>query len=67
MTKLIKIFSLFISDKDECKAGGACSGGDCINTEGGFECLCPDGRSLSEDGASCVGRFLIEKKNNMQL
>ena len=54
----IHLFAFF-TDVDECKAGGACSGGNCINTEGGFECQCGDGRSLSDDRTKCVGKLKV--------
>ena len=45
---------IFLSDIDECANGGACSGGTCINTEGGFECQCPPDWKLSSDGTYCI-------------
>ena len=51
--------SNYILDINECAQGGACTGGVCFNTDGSYECQCPDGRSLSDDGTSCVGKMMI--------
>ena len=29
-------------------------GGECVDTEGSFECICPDGTHLAEDGRTCI-------------
>ena len=44
-----------ISDKNECDLG-VCSGGTCINNEGGFLCECPEDYKLSIDGTYCIGK-----------
>ena len=43
-------------DIDECLTTAAqqCTGG-CLNSEGSFECTCPDGYVLTEDRATCTG------------
>ena len=48
--------SLSCSDVDECftPAAQQCTGG-CLNSEGSFECTCPTGYMLMEDGATCTG------------
>ena len=47
------------SDIDECSVvAGICRGGQCINTAGSFQCLCPPGQELSEDGRICKGMNL---------
>lgn len=42
-------------DLDECHfMPDACSGGDCINTDGSFRCECPMGYVLDSTGRKCV-------------
>lgn len=42
-------------DIDECVENeGICEDGNCINTEGGVICECPEGFVLSTDGQKCV-------------
>ena len=42
-------------DVDECRERpGVCGSGRCLNTEGGYQCECEAGYSLSEDGRECV-------------
>ena len=58
MFNIIIIIS-FLSDVDECSKGGFCTGGSCINTDGSYRCVCPEGRSVSPDGSSCVGKLTV--------
>jgi hypothetical protein len=38
-------------DVDECgEAGNPCSGGKCINTPGGYSCVCSGGLMMGPDG-----------------
>ena len=49
------IFFLFITDVDECTAGGNNCHADatCKNTAGGFTCACKPG--YTGDGTACTG------------
>ncbi|CAM9342544.1 unnamed protein product, partial [Lampetra planeri] len=42
-------------DLDECvESPGACSNGQCINTDGSFRCECPLGYSIDYSGVNCI-------------
>ena len=44
------------SDINECvRDRGLCTFGECVNLDGGFECRCPEGFLLTDDGKSCIG------------
>uniref|UniRef100_A0A3B4B8L5 EGF-like domain-containing protein n=1 Tax=Periophthalmus magnuspinnatus TaxID=409849 RepID=A0A3B4B8L5_9GOBI len=44
-------------DIDECERNPLlCRGGDCVNTEGSFQCVCPEGHEIS-NRLECVGKF----------
>ena len=46
---------LLSADVDECaKSTHNCSA-ECVNTRGGFQCGCPHGYQLRQDGVSCEG------------
>ena len=51
--------TLFQSDVDECLLGLAwCDkNATCVNTEGGFNCKCPDGFTTLDEGQMCNGEF----------
>ena len=45
-------------DVDECSMNnGSCDQG-CVNTKGGYECVCPPGRRLHWNRKDCVGECL---------
>lgn len=50
-------------DIDECQKNLGLSdcGFRCKNTPGGFECTCPDGYKLKDDGKMCEGSLLKQK------
>ena len=50
---------MMILDVDECKQGGVCKNGRCVNELGNFRCVCDRGFSPSADGKACVGRMII--------
>ena len=42
-------------DINECEeAGNPCSGGKCINTPGGYSCICSGGLMMGPDATSCL-------------
>ena len=53
------MFFFVQSDVDECSLGLAwCDkNAACVNTEGGFNCTCPDGYTTYDDGQTCNSEF----------
>nr|XP_024214767.1 fibrillin-2 [Halyomorpha halys] len=53
-------------DLDECAImPNACSGGDCINTDGSFRCECPSGYILDSTGKNCIDDNECLHSNNI--
>ena len=48
------------ADKDECgrKLDNCHFNAMCINTDGGFECVCHNG--YIGDGIDCIGQFILQ-------
>lgn len=45
------------SDIDECQTLTLCEHGVCVNTDGGYQCRCDDGFTLSTSRKKCLGMF----------
>ena len=50
---------VWLTDIDEC-ASDICHNGNCVNSPGSFQCLCPDGYQLSHTGDECQGQHYIQ-------
>lgn len=46
------------SDVDECEKGNVCFQGQCLNTDGSFQCVCEAGYKFSAQTADCEGIVL---------
>ena len=60
MKNQLNLFVFQCEDDDECASLGAeaCTGGECVNTPGSFECRCPPGSALDSTGRFCVSSQL---------
>ena len=47
--------SLPLSDVDECEKGTVCFQGQCLNTDGSYQCVCEAGYKFSADAGDCEG------------
>ncbi|XP_064183749.1 latent-transforming growth factor beta-binding protein 2-like [Anguilla rostrata] len=45
-----------LSDVDECADGNTCSGGQCLNTDGSFHCVCEAGFKFHPETGQCKDR-----------
>ena len=50
---------LFYSDTHECSDGTHNCSQICTNTNGSFTCGCNNGYLLDDDGATCIGIYIL--------
>lgn len=56
--KITVYYYLFpITDINECAQNPLLCAFRCVNTIGGYECKCPTGYILRQDGKMCRGKF----------
>lgn len=48
----------FVLDIDECSINNASCEHGCINTQGGYECVCPLGQKLHWNKKDCIGKHM---------
>ena len=46
-----------MADIDECLAASCPD--KCINTDGGYKCVCPEGYTQAENGRDCTGEWTL--------
>lgn len=46
---------VLVTDVNECEDSNNGCDGQCINTEGGYDCQCTSGRVWSADNRTCEG------------
>ena len=59
--KSVSQSTYIIVDIDECSLEIADCDQNCINTAGGYDCMCFDGYSLDTSNGICEGMFSLEK------
>ena len=57
ITIIIKTGKCYFTDINECAGSHDCSHG-CSNTNGSFQCTCPEGLFLSDDRRNCNGDYI---------
>ena len=65
--RFFSIYSWSFADVNECEVNSAiCGVGTCINTEGNYTCICPEGHLLMPD-RNCMGKlpFRGSGENNL--
>ncbi|KAF6210291.1 hypothetical protein GE061_013395 [Apolygus lucorum] len=54
------------ADLNECEfMPNVCSGGDCINTDGSYRCICPTGYVLDGSGKKCIDENECHRSQNI--
>jgi len=55
MMMMMVMMTMMMTDENECMAEDLCQGGQCVNVDGSFKCLCQPGYTLSASGKQCQG------------
>ena len=67
---ILYFYLIYIADIDECAdpVKNLCSYLEtCYNYNGGYDCSCPDGNRLENDGRTCVGKLQFKEHNAKHL